>query len=102
MAANTEVIGLWLPRRCWGRRLWRGVDRRGRRQGIREGEGKEGILHTRVKGGLWRLVGNEWRNGWATAACWDISRHSGFGITRWRPGDSRPRMRNEHYTRGGY
>jgi hypothetical protein len=59
MGANTEVIGLWLLRRCWGRRLWRGVDRRGRRRGIREGGGMEGILHTRVKGGPGRLVGNE-------------------------------------------
>lgn len=46
MGANTDVIGSWLPRRCWGRRLWRGVDRRGRRQGIREGKEKGGILHT--------------------------------------------------------
>lgn len=59
MGANTEVIGLWLPRRCWGKRLLRGVGRRDRRQEIREGEWEGEILHTRVKRGPGDLVGNE-------------------------------------------
>lgn len=42
------------------------MGRRDRRREIREGEWEGEILHTRVMRGPRNLVGNEWRDGYAT------------------------------------